>query len=139
MTQATTVDARRDSGRRYVVLGISLAVLGVAAYAAQFAAHRLTTPWYLPCTATLGALLVVVSLCRARTVWRALALLVVLLLAGGEWAFLLMTRLPAYAGPVAVGGPFPAFSTLRADGSPFTERDLHSGDDTVLVFFRGRW
>jgi peroxiredoxin len=49
------------------------------------------------------------------------------------------TRLPLYKGPVAMGRPFPAFATVRADGSPFTQRDLQGDKNSVLVFFRGRW
>ena len=47
------------------------------------------TPWYVPCLATLGAVLLVVSLWQRRTVWRVLALLLVVLLAGAEWLILL--------------------------------------------------
>jgi hypothetical protein len=38
------------------------------------------------------------------------------------WAFLLVTRLPAYMGPVAAGQPLPTFTTARADGM-FARRD----------------
>ena len=48
-------------------------------------------------------------------------------------------RLPAYTGPVAAGQPFPEFATQRADGSPFTQRDLEGDQNNVMVFFRGRW
>ena len=60
-------------------------------------------------------------------------------LAGAEGAFLAALRLPAYTGPVAAGRPFPAFATIRADGTPFTQSDLEGDQDTVMVFFRGRW
>ena len=50
-----------------------------------------------------------------------------------------MTRLPAYAGPLEIGQPYPAFQTQRADGTPFTQADLRGDKGTVLVFFRGRW
>ncbi|HEV3345072.1 MAG TPA: hypothetical protein VG125_32145 [Pirellulales bacterium] len=125
-------------GRWWALLGVGLAVGGVAAYATQVAMHRLTMPWYLPLTATLGALAIVVSLWQRRGVGRAIALGLVLLLAVGEWGFVLGTRLPAYSGPVAIGKPFPHFSTTRADGTSFTQNDL-AGQDTALVFFRGRW
>ena len=109
------------------------------AYVAQVSAHRLTTPWYLPASATVGAFLVVLALWEARSLWRFLGLLLVVLLAGAEWTFLLGSRLPPYTGPVAVGQPFPAFKTLRADGTPFTEQDLQGEQTSVLVSFRGRW
>jgi hypothetical protein len=93
----------------------------------------------------LGVVFVAASLWQARTVWRVLGLVLVVLVAGAGWTFLLSptefggTRLPAYAGPVAVGQPFPAFATTRADGSPFTQGDLEGHRNNVLVFFRGRW
>jgi peroxiredoxin len=40
---------------------------------------------------------------------------------------------------VAAGKPFPVFTTTKADGSPFTQRDLEGDRITVMVFFRGRW
>lgn len=126
-------------GRGGILLGFALAVLGVATYVVQFNLHRFSVPWYLPITGTLASLLLFGSLLRRRSLWRVLAFVLVLALAAGEWGFILMTRLPAYTGPVAVGKPFPAFSTLRADGTPFTERDLGGDQNTVFVFFRGRW
>jgi hypothetical protein len=120
-------------------LGLGLAVLGVIGYVVQLAAHRLWTPWYLPGAATLGVVLIAIALWQRPTVWRVLALLPVLLLAGAAWAFLLAVRLPAYTGPVAAGQPFPAFAAARADGTPFTQRHLQGGQGNVLVFFRGRW
>jgi cytochrome oxidase Cu insertion factor (SCO1/SenC/PrrC family) len=111
----------------------------VVAYIVQIRAHRLTAPWYLPIAATIGLGLVAVSLWRARSVWRVLALVLVVLVAGAAWTFLLGTRLPPYTGPVAVGRPFPAFETVRADGTPFTQRDLQGKQNSVMVFFRGRW
>jgi hypothetical protein len=130
---------RRSSGRFLLALGLCLTALGVIGYAGQLAAQRLTTPWYMPAAATLGVVCLVASVWRRRTVWRVLALLLVALLAGAEWAFLLAMRLPPYTGPVVAGRPFPAFTTARADGKPFTLRDLEGGPDSVLVFFRGRW
>jgi hypothetical protein len=139
MTSSTPAAPRRYPGRLLAALGFALAALGVIGYAVQFSLHHLTTPWYMPAAATLGAVLLIVSLWQARTVLRVLALLLVLLLAGAEWMFLLGTRLPAYTGPVAAGQPFPAFATTRADGTPFTQRDLEGDQHNVLVFFRGRW
>jgi cytochrome oxidase Cu insertion factor (SCO1/SenC/PrrC family) len=111
----------------------------VIGYIAQISAQRLAMPWYLPCAATLGAACIILALWRRRTVWRVLALLMVMLLAGAEWTFVLATRLPAYAGPVAVGSSFPPFATIRSDATPFTEHDLQGGQSSILVFFRGRW
>ena len=136
---AHPTEPRRAPGRLLLGLGLLLPILGVAGYAAQLAAHRLTTPWYMPVAATLGAACVAVALWQARSVWRGLALLLVALFAGATWLLLLALQLPAYAGPVAAGQPFPAFATARADGTPFTHHDLAGDRDTVLVFFRGRW
>jgi hypothetical protein len=129
----------RSPGRLFLILGLGLTVLGIIGYAVQLAVHRLTVPWYLPGSATLGAVFLVVALWQGRTVWRWLALLLVLLVAGAEWAILASARLPAYTGPVEEGKPFPAFTTVRADGSTFTQHDLGGDHNDVMVFFRGRW
>jgi hypothetical protein len=138
MTIAPAVP-RRKPGRPYLAAGLALGALGVLGYAVQLWLRHLSTPWYMPIAATLGVLLLVVSLWQARTVWRVLGLVVLLLLAGAEWALLLGSRLPEYAGPVEVAEDFPAFSTVRADGTPFTRRDLVGEQNSVLVSFRGRW
>ena len=93
----------------------------------------------MPSLALLGVVLIVMSLWERRTVWRVFALLAVVLLAGAELALLYAMRLPPYTGPIAVGRPFPAFETKRADGTPFTQRDFVGDRNNVLVFFRGRW
>jgi hypothetical protein len=139
MTISSTSPPRRFSGRLLLALGLSLTVLGVLAYIVQLSTKRLLTPWYMPAATTLGAILLVASLWQRRTVWRVLALLLLLLLAGLEWAVFLAAQLPAYTGPLAEGKPFPAFTTMKADGSPFTQRDLEGEPSQVLVFFRGRW
>jgi len=139
MTSSLSAAPRRIHGRLFLLLGLGLAVLGVVAYVVQISLQRLVVPWYMPTLASLGVILVVMSLLERRTVWRVLALLAVGLLAGAEWAFLHAVRLPPYTGPIAVGRPFPAFETRRADGTPFTQRDLAGDQNNVLVFFRGRW
>ena len=129
----------RPRGRLLMLLGLGLAALGIAAYVLQLRLQRLSVPWYMPAAALLGAALVAASLREKRTVWRVLALAVVLLLGGFEAMALLSMRLPRYTGPVAVGKPFPAFEARLADGSPFTQANLAGDRDTVMVFFRGRW
>jgi hypothetical protein len=129
----------RVAGRRLLRRGLALAVLGILAYLGQLAAHRYWMPWYLPVTGTLAALLVLTAAVQSRTLGRILAVVAVLLLAGFEWMFVLATLLPAYSGPVEVGRPFPAFRTIRADGTPFTAADLGGEQRDLLVFFRGRW
>lgn len=138
MTTTTAIE-RRSSGRLFLAVGLLLAVLGVIGYAVQIKAQHLAAPWYLPIAATVGLVFVLASLWQARTVWRVLALLLVALLTAGGWAFLLLGRLPTYTGPVAVGRTLPAFTTARADGTPFTQDDLKGSQTSVLVFFRGRW
>ena len=81
----------------------------------------------------------VVSLMEKADRLAQMALVVVVLLSGLEFAALYAMRLPAYAGPIAVGHPFPAFEARRADGTPFTQDDLIGDQDHALVFFRGRW
>ncbi len=125
-------------GRLWLAAGLGLTVLGIVLYAVQLWLRHLWTPWYVPGLATLGVLCVGVAISQKPSLWRILALVLVVLLAGVEWAFLFMTRLPAYAGPVAEES-FPAFTTLRADGTSFTQRDLQGPQNNVLVFFRGRW
>jgi FtsH-binding integral membrane protein len=131
--------ATRFRSRLFVLSGLGLAVLGVVAYVVQISLQRLMLPWYMPTLASLGAVLIFVSLLERRTVWRVFALVAVVVLAGAEVAFLYAVRLPAYAGPVAVGRPFPAFETKRAAGAAFSQVDLAGDQKSVLVFFRGRW
>ena len=139
MISSSSAAPHRFRGRVFLLLGLGLAVLGVVAYVVQISLQRLMAPWYMPALASLGVVLVVMSLLERRTVWRVFALLAVVLLAGAELAFLYAMRLPPYTGPIAVGRPFPAFETRRADGTPFTQRDLAGDRNNVLVFFRGRW
>lgn len=137
--QSPAVAQRDFPGRRWLHSGLGLSLLGIIGYVVQLSLGRLVTPWYMPCAAVIGIILVAVSLWRARSVWRGLALLFVVLLAGAEWAFLAAMRLPAYSGPAEVGKPMPAFATVRADGAPFTQSDLEGEQHSVVVSFRGRW
>ena len=139
MTTLPTSPASRSRDRLLMPLGLGLAVLGVVAYVVQLSLQRLALPWYMPALALLGVALVTASLWERRTVWRVLALVAVVLLAGAELAALNAMRLPPYSGPIAVGRPFPAFEARLADGKAFTQDDLAGDRHTVLVFFRGRW
>ncbi len=124
MNEIISSEPHRSRGRLFLLLGLGLAALGAVAYAVQISLGRLMAPWYMPALASLGVVLVVLSLIDRRTIWRTLALCAVVLLASAEWAMMLGLRLPPYTGPIEVGRPFPAFETLRADGTPFTQRDL---------------
>jgi hypothetical protein len=139
MTTSSTAVPRRFPGRLLVVAALALATLGVIGFVVQIAVHPVLAPWYLPISASVGVVLLVVSLIRKRTAFRVLALVMMVLLAGVEWAMMWGTRLPAYTGPVARGNAFPEFSTKRPDGTAFTQHDLKGEQDNVLVFFRGRW
>jgi hypothetical protein len=135
----TPIPRKRKPGRWLLAIGVALPLAGVLAFIAQMSLGRLSFPWYLPAAGTAGVLLLVAALWRGRSVWRVLAFAVILLLVVGEWALVVGLRLPSYAGPIEVGQSFPAFTTLKADGSKFTERDLPGDQNTVLVSFRGRW
>jgi hypothetical protein len=138
-TSTPDVSASRAS-RLPLIVGLTLAALGLVAYVAQVAARQLWTPLYLPLTGILGTLLVAAALWQRRTVLRGLAFVSVFVLTVIESGFLLVTQLPPYQGPVVVGQPFPAFKGVRReDGSRFTSADLAGGSNTVFVFFRGRW
>jgi len=139
MSISSATSPRRRPGRRLLWLGLAIVFAAIGVYAGQILSHHLRSPWYLPYAATLGAALVAMSLWQARSVWRVLALLLVAVLAGGAWMLMLSTRLPPYTGPVAVGRPFPTFQTVRAEATPFTDRDLQGELNNVMVFFRGRW
>jgi hypothetical protein len=130
------------AGRPLLWLGVGLFPLSrVIKLAILFGAGLLRTPWYSPALVTAGAGLIALSLVRRLAAWRAVALLLVGLLAAGEWWLLLAySRVPAYAGPASAGQPFPGFSPASlANGAPFTRGDLVGTKDTVLVFYRGHW
>jgi hypothetical protein len=139
MTTSPSAEPRRYPGRLFLALGLLVTALGIIGYIVQLSAGRLFTPWYVPLSATLGVFLILVSVRQAGVVWRKIVLMLVLMVAIAEWYFLFAEPLPPYTGPVAVGQPFPAFATVRADGTPFTQRDLEGNQDNVLVFFRGHW
>jgi FtsH-binding integral membrane protein len=139
MTTSSPAAPRRSPGRLFLALGLVLPAVGVIGYIVQLWTLRLIAPWYMPVLATIGVVFLVAALWQRRNVWRVLALLPVVLFAAASWALLLGDRLPAYTGPVTAGQSFPAFATTRADGTPFTQRDLEGNQDNVLVFFRGRW
>ncbi len=139
MTSSPVATPNRSRGRLLLLSGLCLAVLGMAAYAVQLLLARLMVPWYMPAMTLLGVVLIAMSVRKARTLSRVLALLASVVLAGLQLAFLSAVRLPPYTGPIAAGRPFPAFEARRADGTVFTERDLTGDQNHVLVFFRGRW
>lgn len=128
-----------STGSSSLWLGLGLAAFGIGAYVAQIQMALLKAPWYLPVVTTIGAILIAAALWQRRSVWRIVALMLLVLLAGGAWAFMFFFRYPEYAGPAKVDQPIPAFTTFNADGKPFSEGDLKGDKNTVMVFFRGRW
>jgi hypothetical protein len=120
--------------------GIAVGLLGIPLYAVQFSLGMLTVPWHQPVLATFGALLLLRAVARQRSITRLIALVLVAAFAGLDWYFVgSVSKLPRYEGPARVGQKMPAFRTAKADGSPFTEKDLQEGKFNVLVFNRGRW
>jgi hypothetical protein len=134
MTTLSTTAPRPSAGRLFLGLGLLLTVLGIVGYIVQLSMGRLFTPWYVPISATVGLVCVFLALGKRRTVWRWLALVLVVLFAGAEWAIMFGAQLPAYTGPIAVGKPMPVFTTVRADGTPLTQRDLVGEKNNAMVF-----
>lgn len=138
VTQESPPSALRRPGFWLVWLGLVFCLFGPIFYALQIRDKVLHVPWYAPILGTVGVGLLLLAVIRARSAWRIIGLIVFGLIVGLEWFFLLsLSVLPTYAGPV-VGGPFPSFRTHLADGAPFTQDNL-KGENTALVFFRGRW
>jgi hypothetical protein len=126
--------------RSFVWLGFGLCVLGIALSIAQFGLKMLFVPWYIPALSTLGAILALIAFVDRRTIFRGAALAVMVAFAALEWYFIgVFLKLPEYKGPATAGSPMPSFQTALADGTPFTEKDLATGQTTVLTFFRGNW
>ena len=114
--------------------------VGPALYFWQLKHKVLITPWYIPGLSTLGAVTMVWMLYVRPNVWRGIVCAVSLALCGLEWYGLgVGVASPVYSGPVRVGTAMPAFSTRLSSGLVFTNQDLTSGTNTILIFFRGRW
>jgi hypothetical protein len=140
-TKAQPVASSRSfPGRSYLWLGIGLVLVGPLLLFVQLRLKLFIAPWYVAGLATAGVALLLLALLLRLTVWRIAAFVLCGLLVAGEWFFLVvLTKLPVYTGPVAVGAPFPAFHTVLANGSSFDQDGLRGSQNTALVFFRGRW
>jgi hypothetical protein len=137
--QATASRRTRSMDRWLFPLGWALVVAGVAIYCVQFfALKQYVVPWYAALLGTVGAVAMLIAVCRRWTILRIVGLTLCALLVAGEWFFLLsLSRVP----PMPVweeGQKVPAFAASRADGTTFTDRQL-AGQPTVLLFFRGHW
>jgi len=121
-------------------LGILAAVMGPVVYVIQFQNHNLSSPWYVPALATLAVVLIAGSLVQSRTILRYAATGLATLFASLVWLmFLVGMAAPPYTGSVEVGRAFPNFETKLAGGKGFSEADLTGDQNTILLFFRGRW
>lgn len=135
----------RKPGRLFFWTGIALGILGPVLYMVQLMGFKLTTvPWYLLAFAGGSLLLLLAALVQARSVWQFVARFVALGVFGVVpslmvFFILFMTKLPDYTGPVARENIFPPFETTQWDGKPFTDKSLQGDQNTVMVFFRGRW
>jgi hypothetical protein len=119
--------------------GLLLFAAGPVAYIVQVQLEYLIMPWYVPILASVGVLLMALSVWQRGGLWRNVGTVFFLLLCAGEWFMLLATTAPQYTGPAQTGRKVPAFATTLADGSSFTDRDLQNGTPALLLFFRGRW
>jgi CDP-diglyceride synthetase len=123
------------------LLGVVLFFLGPGIFFVYYVQLRhLTTPWYLLVLSTAGVLLMALSAWQRRSAWRGLGVIVLGLVCGLEWFFIVsLSRVPAYTGPAQPGRKLPAFTAALADGRSFTEKDLEDGKPAALVFYRGHW
>jgi hypothetical protein len=136
----TPAGVRRHPGRLFLLLGMLLPFVGIAIYAFQVQAKVLHTPLYIPILATAGLLLIILALVQSRSIVRWLAAVIFTAFAAMLWAvFGVLMNVPEYTGPVKPQQPFPNFSTTLADGSTFTQDNLKGSQNTIMVFFRGRW
>ena len=134
-----SLSEKQIPGRAALWLGLALGLLAPLLYVGQLRLEWLAAPWYMPILGTVAAALGAYALLHRRGIVRFLVALGLVLLAGLEWSVFWTTKLPPYSGPVAVGQPFPSFTTTLADGTQFTQADLAGPQATAMVFFRGRW
>ncbi|MCI0464367.1 MAG: hypothetical protein L0Z62_46120 [Gemmataceae bacterium] len=136
---ATSPTTERSRGRAYFWAGIGVCLLGLGLVFVQFGLKHLFVPWYSPVLATVGAVLLLLSVAARRSIPRVVALVLVAALAAFEWyALVSLGKLPDYTGPQA-GKQLAPFRATFADGRAFTEADLRDRSRRVMVFFRGRW
>ena len=138
-TSLPPVETKRSSGKLILWLGILLVLAGPLIYMGLFSAKVLTVPWYAPTLASLGIVLLLVAVWRRPNFWRISALVLFGLVAAFQWMSVLGSKVPPYNGPAVSGASMPAFTSQLADGSPFDQESLKGKQNTVMVFFRGRW
>jgi hypothetical protein len=133
------VETKRSSGKLALWLGILLVLSGPLIYIWQFNAKLLAVPWYAPALSTVGIVLILASIWQKRSFWRISVLVLFGLVAAIQWLFVLGSKVPSYNGPAVAGASMPAFAAQLADGSGFDQESLKGKQNTVMVFFRGRW
>ena len=139
-TDQTALSAKAQRRWPLFVVGVLLFVLGPALNFGQMMLGYLWTAWYVPVLATLGVVLMFVSIRQRRGVWRSVGLVLFALMCGGEWYLMLVAaKSPEYTGPARPGSKLPEFAAVLADGAPFTNKDVENELRSVLVFNRGRW
>lgn len=123
-----------------LLAGMFCFAVGPALYVWQLKHKVLVTPWYIPGMSTLGAVTMVWMMYVRPSVWRGVLCAGSVALCGLEWYGLgVGVASPVYNGPVRAGSAMPSFSTRLASGLDFTNQDLATGANTIVVFFRGRW
>ena len=122
------------------LVGILLFLAGPVIYFVQINRQLLETPWYAPALASLGVLVMAVSVGQRGGRFRKVGLVVFVVVCGLEWYWLAVgTMNPVYHGPAQAGRALPPFTTTLADGKVFASEDLAKGGSSVLVFYRGHW
>jgi hypothetical protein len=131
----------RSRGRGFFWLGIGLCLLGPILTMILMQMGQLgLPPWYALALSTVGVGLLLVAVIRRAGIARIIFLGLFGLFCAFQWFLVVfMSKLPAYEGPARVGDKLPTFTTTLADGSSFTEKNLESGQPSVLVFYRGHW
>ena len=120
--------------------GPLLCLVGIALFPIMMMAGHLGLPWYTPALAILGTVCVVLALGAKKSAWRYVNLAFCSLLAVlTVFLVFFMPRLNPYAGPAKAGESFPPFTAKRADGTEFTQANLVGAQNTVIVFYRGKW
>src|SRR5262245_894251 len=109
----------RSAGRGLFWLGILFCILGIAwAIVPMMVFGELATPWAMPVLTTIGAMCLLLSFAKRKSIFRFALLGLVAAFAAFQWYFVgWIAQLPLYEGPVEKGRMIPAFQTALANGS----------------------
>lgn len=132
----------RPRGWPLFLLGVVVFFAGpIAGFVQTAVLGLMPTPWLMPALSVAGVALMGLSLCRRFGIARTIGFVFFVLLTGLEFFFVLVLgKTPLYTGPAQPGSPLPAFeTTLAADGSTLTNRNLTGDGGTVIHFYRGHW